>query len=59
MNDLVKQAAFLLETGELSLAEIDTHMIGTPMTGRKDDNYTHGFPRDVFNEMVKRAESAG
>jgi hypothetical protein len=59
MNDLVKQAAFLLETGELSLAEIDTHLIGTPMTGRKDDNYTHGFPRDVFNEMVKTAESAG
>jgi hypothetical protein len=58
MNDLVKQTAFLLESGELSLTEISTQLIGTPMTRLRHDNSTHGFPRDVFNEMVKTAKSA-
>lgn len=58
INDFVKQAVILLEIGELSLAEISGHLIGTPMTGLKDDNSTHGFPRDMFNEMVKSAENA-
>lgn len=58
MNDLAKQAAFLLEAGELSLAEISTHLVGTPMTGLKHEGSTHGFPRDVFNEMVMTADKA-
>lgn len=57
MTDLVKQAANLLETGELSLTEISTQLVGTPMTGLKHDGSTHGFPRDVFNDMVE-AENA-
>lgn len=52
MNDLVMHAAFLIETGELSLVEISTYLTGIPMTGLKHDKSTHGFPRDVFNKMV-------
>jgi len=57
MNDMVKHAAFLLETGELSLIEISSRLKETPMTGLRHDALTHGFPRDVFNEMVEKAGS--
>lgn len=58
MNDLVRMSVHLLEQGELSLAEISTYLTGIPMTGLKHDKSTHGFPRDVFNTMVKTAEIA-
>jgi len=54
MTDLVKQAVILLETGELSVTEINSQLIGTPMTGLKHAGSTHGFPRDEFADMVDR-----
>lgn len=54
MTDLVKQAVILLETGELSLTEINSQLNGTPMSGLKHAGSTHGFPRDEFADMVER-----
>lgn len=57
VNDLIKQAVILLETGELSLVEVSSRLNETPMTGLKTDGSTHGFPRAVFNGMVESAGS--
>ena len=56
MNDLVKMASFYLEEGDLSLIEISSRLKDTPMTGLKHDGSTHGFPRDVFADMVERSD---
>ncbi len=52
MNDLAKMASFYLEEGDLSLIEIGSRLKDTPMTGLKHAGSTHGFPRDVFADMV-------
>lgn len=52
MNDLAKMASFYLEEGDLSLIEISSRLKDTPMTGLKHVGSTHGFPRDVFADMV-------
>jgi hypothetical protein len=57
VNDLIKQAVILLDTGECSLAEVSSRLKETPMTGLKTDGSTHGFPRAVFNGMVESAGS--
>ena len=53
MNDLAKMASFYLEQGDFSLIEISSRLKDTPMTGLKHAGSTHGFPRDVFADMVK------
>ena len=52
MNDLAKMASFYLEEGDLSLIDISSRLKDTPMTGLKYAGSTHGFPRDVFADMV-------
>lgn len=52
MNDLAKMASFYLEAGDLSLIEISSRLKDTPLTGLKHADTTHGFPRDVFADMV-------
>ncbi len=52
MNDLAKMASFYLEEGDLSHIEISSRLKDTPMTGLKHAGSTHGFPRDVFADMV-------
>ena len=53
MNDLAKMASFYLGDGDLSLIEISSRLKDTPMTGLKHVGSSHGFPRDVFADMVK------
>lgn len=53
MNDLEKMASFYLEEGDLSLIEISSRLKDTPMTRLKRAGSTHGFPRDVFTDMVE------
>lgn len=52
MNDLAKMASFYLVEGNLSLIEISSRLKDTPMTGLKHAGSTHGYPRDVFADMV-------
>lgn len=53
MNDLAKMASFYLVEGDLSLIEISFRLKDTPIPGLKHAGSTHGFPRDVFADMVR------
>jgi hypothetical protein len=57
MNDMVKHAAFLLASGDISPVEIGSRLKGIPMSALKHDGATHGFPRDAFKAMVDESRS--
>jgi hypothetical protein len=57
MNDMTKFAAYWLAAGDVALSEIGSRLKEIPMSALKHDRSTHGFPRDVFKEMLSSLES--
>jgi hypothetical protein len=57
MNDMTKHAAYWLAAGEMSPFEVGSRLKEIPMSALKGNGATHGFPRDVFAEMVSSAGS--
>jgi hypothetical protein len=55
MNDLMKHAAFYLTEGERSPFEVGSRLNDTPMSALGHGSSHYGFPRDVFEEMVRNA----
>ena len=52
MNDMARLAVYLLADGDGSPSEIGSRLNDTPMSALKHDGSSHGFPRDVFKELV-------
>lgn len=52
VNDLTRQAAYLLAAGDASLSEVASRLNDIPMTALKHDGSSHGFPRDVFKALA-------
>jgi hypothetical protein len=56
MNDMTKHAAYWLAAGDVAPSEIGSRLKEIPMSALKHDRSTHGFPRDVFDNMVSSLE---
>jgi hypothetical protein len=52
MNDMTKHAVYWLAAGDVSPFEIGSRLKEIPMSALKHHGSTHGFPRDVFEEIV-------
>ncbi len=59
MNEMTKYAAYWLAAGDVALSEIDSRLKEIPMSALRHDRSTHGFPRDVFEEMVSILDPDG
>ena len=57
MNDMAKHAAYWLAAGDVAPSDIGSRLKEIPMSALKHEGSTHGFPRDVFEEMVNGLES--
>ena len=57
MNDMARHAAYWLASGDVAPSEIGSRLKEIPMSALKHDRSTHGFPRDVFEDMVSGLES--
>lgn len=57
MNDMTRHAAYWLAAGDVSSFDIGSRLKDIPMSALRRDGSTHGFPRDVFAEIVKGAGS--
>jgi hypothetical protein len=57
MNDMTKHAAYWLAAGDVAPSEIGSRLKEIPMSALKHDRSTHGFPRDVFEDIVSGLES--
>ena len=52
MNDLTKQAAYWLTTGDDSPFLIGTRLNEIPLSALKQGGSSYGFPRGVFEALV-------
>jgi uncharacterized protein DUF6933 len=57
MNEMTKHAAYWLAAGDVAPFEIGSRLKEIPMSALKHGGSTHGFPRDVFDNMVSSLES--
>ena len=57
MNDMIRHATYWLAQEDTSPFEVGFRLNDIPMSALKHDRSTHGFPRDVFAEMVSSAGS--
>lgn len=52
MNDLVKQATFLLADGEVAPSEVGFRLNETPMSALAGGSSTYGLPRDALKQLM-------
>lgn len=57
MNDMIRHAAYWLESGEVSPIEIGSRLKEIPMSALRQDGTKYGFPQNVFAEMVKTEDN--
>ena len=57
MNDMMKLAAYWLTEDDVSLVEVGSQLKKTPMSALNHEDSAYGYPRDVFEVLVKNAGS--
>jgi hypothetical protein len=57
MNDMIRHATYWLAQEDVPPFEVGLRLNDIPMSALKSEGSTHGFPRDVFAEMVSSGGS--
>jgi hypothetical protein len=58
MNDMIRHATYWLAEGDMAPFDVGFRLNGIPMSALKHTGSSHGFPRNVFAEMVRVRSAA-